>query len=264
MPTSIRAVCCLPVVALLAATSITGPQESAVTARMNTYFAALGSGDTAALRSSVTGDFYMFEHARWTLDTLLALMPRAHGQQWALTNMHVTVANSMAYVTYENHGVTTPGLWLESAVLRREGGAWRIAFMHSTRMPLPSDPAPTVPAGLADWHPMGTNGASMMRLVGGTSPTELTAFRVRYPAGFKVDSGVHYHLGTEHVTVLKGTILVGFGDTADYTKMTAYGPGSFLVIPAGTHHYETMHGLVESHVEAIGPMTTVWITHAGP
>jgi quercetin dioxygenase-like cupin family protein len=103
-----------------------------------------------------------------------------------------------------------------------------------------------------------------MLLVGGDSPspTELVAFRVRYPAGFKVDSGVHYHFGTEHVTVLKGMIVVGFGEHADYSKVTEYGPGSFFVIPAGTPHYEMMRGEVESHVEAIGPMRTVWLTHA--
>jgi quercetin dioxygenase-like cupin family protein len=231
--------------------------NAAVIARVNAYFHALGAGDTAALRASVTPDFYMFEHARWTVDTLLRLMPLMRGQQWSLADVHVTTANAFAYITYENHGVTTPGLWLESAVLHRAHGAWRIAFMHSTRMS--SAPA----AGLAEWRSMGPSGMEMMRLVGTDSPTEMAAFRVRYPAGFKIDSGVHYHLGTEHVVVLKGTVLVGFGDTADYSKVTAYGPGSFIVIPAGVHHYEMFRGEVEANVEHVGPMTTVWLTHAG-
>jgi hypothetical protein len=126
----------------LAANPIAGAQDAAVTAQMNAFFHALGTGDTAALESIVTPDFYMFEHARWTADTLLRLMPRMHGQQWSLEDVHVTTTKSFAYITYENHGVTTPGLWLESAVLRRRHGTWRIAFMHSTRMPLPPPPPP--------------------------------------------------------------------------------------------------------------------------
>jgi quercetin dioxygenase-like cupin family protein len=124
-----------------------------------------------------------------------------------------------------------------------------------------ADSLPPAANGLSRWQPMG-NGAFIMRLVGGDSPTELAAFRVRYPAGFKTDSGPHYHFGTEHVTVLKGTIVVGFGDRLDYSKVKDYGPGSFIVIPAGTPHFEWFRGDVEAHVEAIGPMRTVWIRHA--
>jgi mannose-6-phosphate isomerase-like protein (cupin superfamily) len=235
-------------------------QDSVVAGRITTFFHALGAGDSAELRRTVTSDFYLFEHARWSLDTLLHLMPAVHGRHWSQDQVQVTVAKPLAYVTYVNHSDGAPIYWLESAVLRETHGTWRIAFMHSTRMPLPADTL-----GLGDWRPMG-NGGYIMRLVGSTppSPTELTAFRVRYPANFKADSGVHYHLGTEHVVMLKGTLMVGFGDTADYSKMKAYGPGSFLVIPAGTHHYETMRGEVESQVEAVGPMTTIWLTHAGP
>jgi hypothetical protein len=236
-------------------------QDSVVAGRITTFFHALGAGDSAELRRTVTTDFYLFEHARWSLDTLLRLMPAVHGRHWSPDHMQVTIAKPLAYVTYENHSDGAPIYWLESAVLRQSGGKWRIAFMHSTRMALPTDTL-----GLGEWRPMGTNGAYIMRLVGSTppSPTELTAFRVRYPANFKVDSGVHYHLGTEHVVMLKGTLMLGFGDTANYATWKAYGPGSFVVIPAGTHHYEAMRGEVESQVEAVGPMTTIWVTHAGP
>jgi quercetin dioxygenase-like cupin family protein len=141
----------------------------------------------------------------------------------------------------------------------RHVASWGIALMVCSV----SARAQSAPAnGLAEWQPLGANGAQIMRLVGGASPTELVAFRVHYPADFKVDSGVHYHFGTEHITVLKGTIVVGFGDHADYSTAKSYGPGSFIVIPAGTPHYEMFRGDFEAHVESIGPMTTVWITHA--
>jgi mannose-6-phosphate isomerase-like protein (cupin superfamily) len=103
------------------------------------------------------------------------------------------------------------------------------------------------------------NGGFIMPLVGDPSKPEWFAFRVRYPAGMKTDSAPHFHLGTEHVTVLSGTLVLGIGDHIDPTKVTEYGPGSFVVIEAGTHHFEWFRGEVVSHVEGIGPMRTVWI-----
>jgi uncharacterized RmlC-like cupin family protein len=99
----------------------------------------------------------------------------------------------------------------------------------------------------------------MMRLVGDPGKPEWFAFRVRYPAGMKTDSAPHFHLGTEHVTILSGTLVIGFGDHVDLSKVQEYGPGSFLVIEAGVHHYEWFRGEVVSHVEGFGPMRTVWI-----
>ena len=100
-----------------------------------------------------------------------------------------------------------------------------------------------------------------MSLVGGNppSPTELIAFRIHYPPKLFADSTritYHYHFGTEHITVLHGTLYLGFGDHVDRTKAKAYGPGSFIEITAGTPHFEWF-GEVEAHVEAIGPLSAV-------
>jgi quercetin dioxygenase-like cupin family protein len=98
-----------------------------------------------------------------------------------------------------------------------------------------------------------------MPLVGDRDKPEWFAFRVRYPAGMKTDSAPHFHLGTEHITVLSGTLVLGFGDCIDPTKTKEYGPGSFLVIVAGAHHFEWFRGETVSHVEGIGPMQTIRI-----
>jgi quercetin dioxygenase-like cupin family protein len=126
----------------------------------------------------------------------------------------------------------------------------------------PRQDAPPGPAsGLLEWR-AGANGVARMNLVGGDSPTELTAFRIRYPAGFANDRGAHFHVWTEHIIVMKGTIVLGFGETPDPTKVTEYGPGSFIAIPAGAPHYEWFRGEVELHVEEIGPNKTIWLTHS--
>jgi hypothetical protein len=47
----------------------------------------------------------------------------------------------MAWITYVNRGSRTDSTgvqqitWLESAVLQRQAGTWRIRFFHATRVP---------------------------------------------------------------------------------------------------------------------------------
>jgi uncharacterized RmlC-like cupin family protein len=98
-----------------------------------------------------------------------------------------------------------------------------------------------------------------MPLAGGLSTTDLTTFRMYYPATMKVDRTPHYHLGTEHVIVLKGIIRLGFGTCLEPEKALAYGPGSFIEIPAGTAHFEWFEGEVLVQVTSVGPMNTVQI-----
>ena len=60
---------------------------------------------------------------------------------WRVTEPEVHVDGNTAWITYVNRGSVTDAAgakdvtWLESAVLRKEGGAWRIQFFHSTRAP---------------------------------------------------------------------------------------------------------------------------------
>jgi len=121
----------------------------------------------------------------------------------------------------------------------------------------PSNIDPTGTAkGLNAWV-VRPSGVAKMPLAGGLSATDMTTFRMHYPAGFVVDRTPHYHFGTEHVIVLKGTIYLGFGTCLDPSKAVAYGPGSFLQTTAGQPHFEWFSGEVEIQVTSIGPMTTV-------
>jgi quercetin dioxygenase-like cupin family protein len=107
--------------------------------------------------------------------------------------------------------------------------------------------------GLKPWQPLGSHGAEIMRLAGGLSNTDMTTFRVRYPAGFPTGREPHVHFATEQVTVLKGAIYLGFGDCLDEGKAVRYGPGSFFEIPAGQPHFEWFEGVYESQVTSKRP-----------
>ncbi len=113
------------------------------------------------------------------------------------------------------------------------------------------------------WQPI-PGGGCIMRLAGGDSSAQgaLNAYRVRFPADYQRDSGVHYHLDTRHIVVLAGTLVIGYGDTVDVRHTKSYGPGSFFAIPARAHHFEWFKGAIEAHVEAVGPDQTIWVTHA--
>jgi hypothetical protein len=102
------------------------------TALLGAFFRALGSADTTGLHRVLHPDFYMYEHARWTEDSLRKLMPVLKGRRWKFCDVRVHVEGGMALVTYENH--SAEGWWLESAILRRVDDSWRIGFLHSTRM----------------------------------------------------------------------------------------------------------------------------------
>lgn len=127
------------------ASSAANGQDKAVEA-VRQMFVALTNDDAALFNSVTSADFYAFDVGkRFDGDALLQLVKQAHAAgkiyEWQVTEPEVRVDGSTALVTYVNHGSlqSAAGLtqlsWLESAVLRKEGGEWRIHFFHSTRVP---------------------------------------------------------------------------------------------------------------------------------
>ena len=60
---------------------------------------------------------------------------------WTVPEPTVRIEGAVAWITYLNRGSVQDAAgkkdvsWLESAVLRKDAGAWRIQFFHSTRVP---------------------------------------------------------------------------------------------------------------------------------
>jgi ketosteroid isomerase-like protein len=65
--------------------------------------------------------------------------------EWNVTDPDVHVSGDNAWIAYVNRGSVTNAsgkhdyLWLESAVLQKQSGVWKIVFMQSTRVP-PASP----------------------------------------------------------------------------------------------------------------------------
>jgi mannose-6-phosphate isomerase-like protein (cupin superfamily) len=105
------------------------------------------------------------------------------------------------------------------------------------------------------WTPgSGTSAGQMIAVIYG-DPAKPGPFiiRVKSPDGFAI--AAHYHAAVENVTVLQGTLLLGFGDKADKAKTTAIPAGGFYSIPKGVHHYAFAQGETILQIDSIGPRT---------
>jgi ketosteroid isomerase-like protein len=121
-------------------------EKARVVETVRSMFAAAAADDLAKLRAVTTADFYAFDAGgRLTADALMDLIKAAHAAgkvyEWTVNEPEVHIAGEIAWITYVNRGsikdasATKQVSWLESAVLRKERGDWRIQFFHSTRVP---------------------------------------------------------------------------------------------------------------------------------
>lgn len=78
-------------------------------------------------------------------------------------------------------------------------------------------------------------GAKIAVLEGSPKDTGIFTVRFQLPPHWHLPA--HTHPGDERVTVLSGSVYVGFGNVLDTTKATRYSTGSYYVNPAGSHHY---------------------------
>lgn len=117
-----------------------------VTETVRAMFAAAASEDLDKFRTVIAPNFYAFDAGgRFTGDALMELIKTAHAAGkvyvWTVNEPEVHVDGDVAWITYVNRGSikdasgTKELSWLESAVLRKEKGSWRIQFFHSTRVP---------------------------------------------------------------------------------------------------------------------------------
>lgn len=107
-------------------------------------FAAMSRHDGKSMQKTATEDFQLLEHGEdWTMQKLIdAVQPK--GQPYERKNFFQQIRahqnGDVAWISYWNKaeirresGLRTV-VWLESAVMVREGDRWKIQLLHSTRV----------------------------------------------------------------------------------------------------------------------------------
>jgi ketosteroid isomerase-like protein len=126
--------------------SLTSDQKQVVDT-VSTIFTAAHADDVAKFDSVIAPGFYIFDvGARFNGDSIMALIKAQHAAgkryEWNVTEPDVHISGNTAWVAYVNKGSisdasgTVNQNWLESAFLEKQAGAWKIVFMHSTRVPV--------------------------------------------------------------------------------------------------------------------------------
>ncbi len=107
-------------------------------------FAAMSKQDGKAMQETATADFQLLEHGEdWTMQRLIeAVQPK--GKPYVRKNFFNQIRareiGNVAWVSYWNkaeiqsEGGTRIIVWLESAVVVKEGDRWKIQLLHSTRV----------------------------------------------------------------------------------------------------------------------------------
>jgi quercetin dioxygenase-like cupin family protein len=83
--------------------------------------------------------------------------------------------------------------------------------------------------------------------------------RVKVPAGVKLMP--HTHPEDRIYTVISGVFYIGLGTTFDSDKLTAYAPGSVVVLPANTPHFHwAKSGEYITQVAGNGPLGIEYVS----
>jgi hypothetical protein len=109
------------------------------------FFNGLSLVNPDTLKFYSTPDFQLLEDGEvWTLDTLIArVMPRQKSNIQRINTfkfIRTEVSGKMAWVSYDNAAEFRLGdkqqtkKWMESAVMVKNKGSWKIQLLHSTKL----------------------------------------------------------------------------------------------------------------------------------
>ena len=121
------------------------PEKGEVQQVITRFFDALSVTNIPQMKAEVSDGFILLENGEiWTIDTLANKISRPKPEGYLRQNsfdfIETKVEKNRAFVYYKNKAEITSKTrnatvkWLESAILRKEKGRWRIEFMHSTPM----------------------------------------------------------------------------------------------------------------------------------
>lgn len=108
-----------------------------------------------------------------------------------------------------------------------------------------------------DAPPILPAGAKAAVLDGDPGKPGYFAMRLKMPDGYKIMP--HWHPNVERVTVVSGTLNLGFGDTFDQSKGHAMTVGTYGMMQPNVHHFAWATGETEIQITTIGPWKLVYV-----
>ena len=94
-------------------------------------------------------------------------------------------------------------------------------------------------------------GAQVAVLEGDPAKEGFFTMRLKLPAGARLDP--HTHPADERVTVLSGSVHIGFGDTFDLSKGRTFAAGAFYITPTPMPHFVWTDEGAILQVTGLGP-----------
>jgi quercetin dioxygenase-like cupin family protein len=110
------------------------------------------------------------------------------------------------------------------------------------------------------WHPFDAFPAGVLLAILVGHPAKPGPYVIRVKAPFGAKLMPHQHPEDRIYTVISGVLYIGRGDTFDGERVTAYPPGSVIVLPGNTPHFHwAKSGEYVTQVTAIGPLGLEYI-----
>lgn len=101
-------------------------------------------------------------------------------------------------------------------------------------------------------------GYERMMLEGKADEPGAHTYRVRIPAGFRVEP--HTHPADERITVLQGPWSLGLGESFDTSRLKALPTGSFVIVPAGAPHFVSTENEAVIQVHGVGVVSITFVS----
>jgi mannose-6-phosphate isomerase-like protein (cupin superfamily) len=160
----------------------------------------------------------------------------------------------IAFFSFKSYSQTTDSL--SKPVLQNKDSIHRPIPQMKEAAPLPKGVIQFTPDQLLwltgpETLPKGT---MMCILYGDPKKEGPFAIRLKLPANQVIK--LHVHPNDEVVTVLEGSVIVGFGDRIQLNKAKTFTAGSFYVNPAKAKHFVAIEkGGATVQINSIGPWT---------
>lgn len=121
------------------------PEKAEVHQVIIRFFDALSVANIPQMKAEVQDHFILLENGEiWTIDTLANKISRPKPEGYLRQNsfdfIETKIDKNRAWVYYKNKAEISSKTrnatikWLESAILRKEKGRWRMELMHSSPM----------------------------------------------------------------------------------------------------------------------------------